>query len=406
MREDDAYAAEIEDRISTFIGSFKLEVEEEEVAGLLHRLRSDAAEYRRLGKRLQALRDTHYEEQRDGLEKEVRDFLGQYYPEENAEQLSLDAGIQKLSYDAERYRTFASMRSENREAAAPESDREEALRAEMQRFRLIPGQDLRMQIAEISGHRRALATAEEDFARRKAEKEACEQELRAGSLRGRIDASAGGMTASLEELTERYHQRQEKADELAKRIVHLQAEKRALAEKTERLTEAEAELSGRRSEYGELSHRYEVLTRTADYLRKAKLNFSGRYMRPMQESFEKYEELLTGNVSGNFQMDADLNVTVQKDGMSRDVAWLSEGWQDLIGLCRRMSMIEAMYGGEKPFLVLDDPFVNLDGERLERALAFLKKASAEYQILYFSCHESRADALLPQKRSGSAGKHV
>ena len=45
---------------------------------------------------------------------------------------------------------------------------------------------------------------------------------------------------------------------------------------------------------------------------------------------------------------------------------------------------------EEPFLVLDDPFVNLDEEKTKRALAFLKEAAKQYQIVYLVCHESRA----------------
>ena len=54
-----------------------------------------------------------------------------------------------------------------------------------------------------------------------------------------------------------------------------------------------------------------------------------------------------------------------------------------------MAMIEVMYEDEKPFLLFDDPFVNLDGEKLQRALAFLQQISESYQVIYFTCHESR-----------------
>ena len=54
-----------------------------------------------------------------------------------------------------------------------------------------------------------------------------------------------------------------------------------------------------------------------------------------------------------------------------------------------MAMIDAMYPEEKPFLVLDDPFSNLDDERLKGGLRFLHSASLEYQIIYLTCHKSR-----------------
>ena len=46
--------------------------------------------------------------------------------------------------------------------------------------------------------------------------------------------------------------------------------------------------------------------------------------------------------------------------------------------------------GEKPFLLLDDPFVNFDAPHLEAALAYLRELGKEMQILYLVCHGSRA----------------
>ena len=56
----------------------------------------------------------------------------------------------------------------------------------------------------------------------------------------------------------------------------------------------------------------------------------------------------------------------------------------------RLSLIDSLYGEERPFLVLDDPFVNLDGEKLERAKEMLRELSRDTQIIYLTCHESRS----------------
>ena len=41
-------------------------------------------------------------------------------------------------------------------------------------------------------------------------------------------------------------------------------------------------------------------------------------------------------------------------------------------------------------LILDDPFVNLDEEKIEHGKAFIREIAKEYQVIYFTCHESRA----------------
>lgn len=61
----------------------------------------------------------------------------------------------------------------------------------------------------------------------------------------------------------------------------------------------------------------------------------------------------------------------------------------ILSLCFRFSLIENAFPGDKPFVVMDDPFVSLDKEHIERAAAFLQEISQETQIIYLYCHESR-----------------
>lgn len=68
---------------------------------------------------------------------------------------------------------------------------------------------------------------------------------------------------------------------------------------------------------------------------------------------------------------------------------MSAGQRSVCALCFRLALLENMYADEKPFLVLDDPFVNLDGEHLKRVGKMLAQLSEKWQMIYFSCHESR-----------------
>ena len=58
--------------------------------------------------------------------------------------------------------------------------------------------------------------------------------------------------------------------------------------------------------------------------------------------------------------------------------------------CTRLSLADALYKeGEKPFLLLDDPFVNLDDRRMEAARRLLDTLATQYQIVYMVCHADR-----------------
>ena len=58
-------------------------------------------------------------------------------------------------------------------------------------------------------------------------------------------------------------------------------------------------------------------------------------------------------------------------------------------MCTRFALIDALFETEIPFVVLDDPFVNLDRESLEGAQKVLTEISSKYQLIYFTCHASR-----------------
>lgn len=153
--------------------------------------------------------------------------------------------------------------------------------------------------------------------------------------------------------------------------------------------ESKEQLSALRDEIRDLRERFDTCEATLHYLEQARNSFTSRYMNPFLRSFGRYYSMLTGESAEALQTDADFSIKVMSGGLPRDPSLMSEGTKDLINLCRRMAMIDAMYPGEKPFLVLDDPFANLDDERVKGGLRFLRSASLDYQILYLTCHESR-----------------
>ena len=143
------------------------------------------------------------------------------------------------------------------------------------------------------------------------------------------------------------------------------------------------------AEIRDLREQYNTCVKTLSYLEEARNLFTSRYMNPFLRSFRRYYGMLTGQSAESVQTDADLGIMILDQGLPRDPSLMSEGTRDMISLCRRMAMIDAMYPGEKPFLVLDDPFSNLDDERLKGGMRFLHTGSLEYQILYLTCHGSR-----------------
>ena len=152
--------------------------------------------------------------------------------------------------------------------------------------------------------------------------------------------------------------------------------------------EIENQIDELSSKIGQMQENVVVLEKTKDFLSKAKENFSSRYLKKMQESFINNLEILNGTKL-NAILDVNLNAEVTENGLNKKLEYFSTGYQDLIYLAMRLSLIDSLFEGEKPFIILDDPFVNLDEGKIESAINLLKNISKKYQVIYFACHNSR-----------------
>lgn len=154
------------------------------------------------------------------------------------------------------------------------------------------------------------------------------------------------------------------------------------------LEEIEEELVGLKQKLEEDENKFEILKKTTKLLKQAKESFSTHYLNRMERGFEKYISLIDKEkIDAN--IDVNLNVKLDQNGGKRDVSYFSTGYQDLIYLCIRFSLIDALFENENPFVILDDPFVNLDEEKIKNSIDLINKISEKYQIIYFVCHESR-----------------
>ena len=160
-------------------------------------------------------------------------------------------------------------------------------------------------------------------------------------------------------------------------------------EKLEYISECENELENLTERYEENKHKYRILEETKDMLEMAKAAFTAKYTAPIKNGFDKYYNMITGNPDNTYRLDANINLSHKELGLDRNIKFLSMGYKDLVGVCMRMALVDAMYEKEKPFVIFDDSFVNLDKDKLDAGIRFLDCLSKEYQVIYFTCHESR-----------------
>ncbi len=133
-----------------------------------------------------------------------------------------------------------------------------------------------------------------------------------------------------------------------------------------------------------------MLKRTIQLITKAKENLANRYLGRVEDTFNNYMHIWLGNDEVRGILDIDFNITIEEDDKTHVVEGYSTGTCDLIDFCMRLALVDTLFEKEQPFLILDDPFVNLDEEHLDKALELLNVMAANRQLVYFVCHPIRA----------------
>ena len=137
-------------------------------------------------------------------------------------------------------------------------------------------------------------------------------------------------------------------------------------------------------------NRLSMLKRAIALITKAKENLANRYLSKVEDRFNSYMHIWLNNEAVRGILDIDFNITIEEDEKVHVAEGYSTGYCDMIDFCMRLALIDTLFENEQPFLILDDPFVNLDAERLEKALELLGVMAANKQIIYFVCHPIRA----------------
>lgn len=331
---------ETEEHYQKFIGQFPFLETTESTVLLLTRLESKASEYRRLSAREQ---------------------------EQREQKNTLDAGIKEKLTDVRRKLAMIHESYGQLENPKEAWEKLKADRAEYDRLT----QELEKSRQELQ----EFAASNENILQRISERS--------------TDIEEPEEAISLEELQQQIKQCEQELEEADAKIHSYRKDLDALSVIADRQTEFEEELENLQSELAEAEYKADILEKTMQYLKEAKESFSTHYMGAMRRGFVKYAKLLGGKKAENIRLDVQLEAQVEAQGALRGSEYFSAGNRDFIGICIRLALIEALFEKEKPFLILDDPFVNLDDARISNAKLLLTEIAKEYQVIYLVCHSSR-----------------
>lgn len=197
------------------------------------------------------------------------------------------------------------------------------------------------------------------------------------------------MLPDIREVSDNLIRLSEAADETRKRINGYERILEDLSGNYSEWEDACSELEKLKEQQAAEERKYRLLNITKAKLEQAKRSLVSKYVNPLLGSFAEYSGIITGENPDIYHMDPNISLTVDELGKQRSMANLSTGYRDLLGVCLRAAFADAMYDGEKPFLILDDSFVNLDDDKLAGAAELMRLLSQNYQVIYFTCSSSR-----------------
>ena len=196
-------------------------------------------------------------------------------------------------------------------------------------------------------------------------------------------------TLSMAALQEKEAQTQRELDAQEALLRQLRQRRDALRREVERISEISDKLEELNETRSTLQKQCELAERTMDYLTRAKDALANGYVGNVEKGFLRYADALLGEKIGHVMLDRELRLFIDEQGAARDAASFSAGTLDGMMLCMRLALVDALFQKEQPFLLLDDPFVNLDDEATRRALSMLRELAKQRQVVYLTCNTAR-----------------
>lgn len=312
------------------------------------------------------------------LQQLVRELVRPFSGKEN-----LSDALEELSRNASAYRQLRLEQAQRRERAAQLNDRIQQLTEGLQQhlgtgdaeYQILQRRLAGEQYREICDRLTLLEREKEDFR---------------NAHGAELSAPETGDGYDLASLQQRELELTMQITGLTRKALAHRQTIQSLQQKIEQIPGLQEELDLWQHRKQEGQKNAQLLDDTVAFLEQAKENLQTSYLGPIRQQFDRYMQLLMDEDSEKILMNADLEVSLERYGQSRELGYFSAGQTDVVMLCMRLALVDALFRDVKPFVILDDPFVNLDDRRTAQALALLRELAKEKQILYLVCHSSRS----------------
>ena len=149
-------------------------------------------------------------------------------------------------------------------------------------------------------------------------------------------------------------------------------------EYSEELIEKEEEFQKCLNDYNHWKHIQKVFY-------QVKNSGSGNAVGQIEANFKNYLSLITSDGIEMKSLDDKLNTSLVSGTNKLTYSTLSEGTKDTIYLAFRLAMLEYLFPNGGGLAVFDDPFVDMDENRVKQACSLISKYAEKNQVIFMTC---------------------
>ena len=384
IEEEEAFVASVDREITEFLGKYDKPFEEYSVSIYLHEIASDGLEYTSLQKRARLEAESNAAQEIRGITDKISSYLRKFGIVANPANFTEE--LYSLKNQAGRYLFLQKKRENFRQAEDVYLPLKVSIKDFLKEHGYTPEENLLAQLNNICEKADIYGELFRNYREEKEEMERFRAETDMSKLE---ELPQMDNLPSLEDLNQRIRMITDDMEKVHSAVLGYNKNLEALQEQYDEWEESRLKLENLRQIQEQELKKYNYVLKARIKLSLAKEALTARYAEPIMERFCRYFSLITGDVAKGFHMDANTNVTVDQLGKQRDVNTLSTGYRDLVGICLRVALVDVMYEKELPAIIMDDPFINLDDEKLRAGSAFLKEVAEKYQVIYFTCSNTR-----------------
>ncbi len=385
IEEDMRFIAVADQEVSNYLQVHGKSFDEHTAFAALQEITEEAVEYSSLKKKARKAKEGVQAAEIETIRKSIDTFFLQYGIVSSEPRYADD--LYALRNKAARYAELTLKREKLEKAQAQYNAMRANMDAFLREYGYEPADDCLLQLYHIRETMEERQYALEAFQDMKAELNRFEAETDIPALE-QIQTEEN--LASLEELNQRMVRLTEEMEQVHHTIINYNKNLEDLQERYDEREECRIKLKELKALQTQEQKKYGLVCKARSKLGAAKEVMTAKYADPLLESFGKYYEMISGDPADPFYIDANAAVTVDELGRQRDTDALSTGYRDLVGICLRTALVDAMYQKERPLLIMDDPFTNLDDEKMRKGKTFLENIAQTYQIIYFTCSHSRS----------------